>query len=469
MSLIQQLLSSDVRKPTALVHFEREMLLVEQKLMTLIIFHCQLKNKDDKGFYYIKKSFIREFLGWEDSNNYPRIYEGFEHIFDNSIKWNFLETDRTFKSLKCKLIVSLLEPSETGQQIGFKLHPDLELLIQNPRLFAKIKLIMMSILAKPKYAFPLYEILSDFYSRGEHSVKMPLPLLRQSLGIPENSYESFVPFKKRVLKPNLDAINENTDCRVKYSTYRNGRKVGGINFQIEKQRWRPPLFMNHFNELREYYRETLLADEPAEEVALNADELAFIEDVARYNITAADARAALSTHGLEGALEIRDYVLSEVERRKGGDEPIRNTGAYMARCFRQGFGIKSEEERKKGDTERAARAAKQQEHSAQERARSEAEQLERDFRLHQTQLVDERLAQMAEEDRNSFDRQFLRQNRMWVERFQESGLENPMVRSMFYNFAIKKLLNDEERDVIAFATSNGVSPIAIYLIQKNLI
>ena len=90
MSNIQRLLSSDVRKPTALVHFEREMSLIEQKLMTLIIFHCQIKNSDERGFYYIRKSFIREFLGWDESNNYPRIYEGFEKIFDNSSSGTFL-------------------------------------------------------------------------------------------------------------------------------------------------------------------------------------------------------------------------------------------------------------------------------------------------------------------------------------------------------------------------------------------
>jgi len=85
-----QLLGSNVRKPTALVHFERALSTLEQKIMTIIIFHCQISEKDERGFYYIKKSFIREFLGWEESNNYPRIYEAFLGIYNNSIKWNLL-------------------------------------------------------------------------------------------------------------------------------------------------------------------------------------------------------------------------------------------------------------------------------------------------------------------------------------------------------------------------------------------
>ena len=30
-----------IRKPTALIHFERELLVVAQKVMTLIVAHCQ--------------------------------------------------------------------------------------------------------------------------------------------------------------------------------------------------------------------------------------------------------------------------------------------------------------------------------------------------------------------------------------------------------------------------------------------
>ena len=36
-------------------------------------------------------------LGWDDSN-YPRIYEAFEKIFDNTIKWNLLGKDKTLKA-----------------------------------------------------------------------------------------------------------------------------------------------------------------------------------------------------------------------------------------------------------------------------------------------------------------------------------------------------------------------------------
>lgn len=61
MNLVLKLLGDDIRKPSALVHFEREMSPVEQKIMTLIIFHSQVMDSDDKGFYYIKKALSESF------------------------------------------------------------------------------------------------------------------------------------------------------------------------------------------------------------------------------------------------------------------------------------------------------------------------------------------------------------------------------------------------------------------------
>lgn len=462
---VNNLLSNDVKKPTALVHFERDMSPVEQKVMTLLIFHCQVAKKDEKGFYYIKKSFVRQFLGWDDSNNYPRIYDAFEKIFDNSIKWNFLGKDKTFKSLKCKLIVSLLEPAETGQYIGFKLHPDLEPIIKDPKLFAKIKLIMMSLLAKPKYAFPLYEILSDFCSRGEKTARISFQALRDSLGIKGVYYEDFVAFKKEILKPNLAAINQNTDCKVDYKTYREGRKIAGVEFCIEKQNWQPPVLLDHLKELQVYYRQKTDDSSKGVPVELTLDERAFVESVKPYRITEADALQAIELHSLEGAREIRDYVVAQLERRRATKDKVRDAGAYMMRCLREGYGKRTLEEREKGTRERLVEEITEKQQEAFAKTQSEMTQVQDNFLAHQIKLVNEQLGKMSPEDRADLDRKFLGQNPFWAKRFRESGLEGPLVRSAFYNFAVNELLGKDQRDLVTFAKAEGVSIEAINMLQ----
>jgi len=458
MNLVLKLLGDDIRKPSALVHFEREMSPVEQKIMTLIIFHSQVMDSDDKGFYYIKKSFVREFLGWEESNNYPRIYQAFKNIFDNSITWNFLGTDRTFQNLMCKLIVSLLKPTATGEYIGYKLHPDLEPVIKDPKVFAKIKLIMMSILAKPKYAFPLYEILSDFYSRGEKSAKIPMELLRSSLGISEDAYDSFIPFKRRVLKPNIDAINNNTDCKVSYSTYRENRKVAGLIFQIEKQNWQPPLLMNHFNELKGYYESSrTLRISGQWEGFTSPEDKAFFYSVSQFHITEQDVKRSIQTHGLTGAVEIRDYVLAEVERRGQSKDPVRDVGAYMARCLKDGFGKKTQEERDHQASVKAEADKKRNQAKAKEALERDVQNIKSDFWNYQIALIDSKFDQMEPEEWEAFNESFVTENPLFAKGFRESGLERPTVRASFYKFAVQQLLSDDERDIQRFAKGKGAS------------
>jgi len=466
---INDLLSNDVKKPTALVHFERDMSLTEQKVMTLIIFHCQVADKDERGLYYIKKSFVRRFLGWDDSNNYPRIYEAFENIFDNTIKWNLLGKDKTFKSLRCKLIVSLLEPTESGQFIGFKIHPDLEPVIKDPRLFAKIKLIMMSILAKPKYAFPLYEILSDCYSRGEKSARLSLRELKESLGIIGPYYDNFVAFKKEILKPNLAIINQNTDCVVTYETYREGRKIAGVVFTLSKQSWHPPLLQEHIKELQIYYKKdhsdlNLLAN-PLPSV----DEQLFLASVKPYHIAEVDVLQAIKSHGLEGAMQIRDYVLQQAVRHKEKKDGVRDIGAYMVRCFREGYGKKNREKPSTNQAQYKVTSSSSSKTLEKNVTTSDSQvfHIGKEFREYQSKLVDDIFARMSPEEREKFNEQFANQNPIWANKFREFGLKTPMIRSAFYKFAADRLLAPEYQDIATFARGKGISEKIIEILKTR--
>jgi hypothetical protein len=366
----------------------------------------------------------------------------------------------------CKLIVSLLKPTATGEYIGYKLHPDLEPVIKDPKVFAKIKLIMMSILAKPKYAFPLYEILSDFYSRGEKSVKMPMDLLRSSLGIAEDAYDSFIPFKRRVLKPNIDAINNNTDCKVSYSTYRENRKVAGLIFEIEKQNWQPPLLMNHFHELQVYYENSRTLKIASQwEGFTSPEDKAFFDSVSRFHITEQDVKRSIQTHGLEGAVEIRDYVLAEVERRNQSKDPVRDVGAYMARCLKDGFGKKTQEERHQQARAKAETDKKRSQAKDKEALERELQDIKNEFWNYQIELIDSKLDQMEAEEWEAFNESFVTQNPLFAKGFRESGLERPSVRASFYKFAVGQLLSDDERDIGHFAKAKGAS--ASFLKELN--
>jgi hypothetical protein len=53
LAVITRLLGSDIKKPTALVHFQRQMSQVAQRIMTLLIFNAQETEPDTKGLRYL--------------------------------------------------------------------------------------------------------------------------------------------------------------------------------------------------------------------------------------------------------------------------------------------------------------------------------------------------------------------------------------------------------------------------------
>ncbi|RUQ27643.1 MAG: RepB family plasmid replication initiator protein [Candidatus Competibacteraceae bacterium] len=396
-----------IHKPTALIHFERKLSVIAQKVMTLIVAHCQKATKNAQGFYFIEKQKVCEFLGWEESHNQPRIVEAFREIFNNTLVWNMFGEDRTFKRLECKLIVALLVPTETGCFMGFALYPLLEPVILSPKVFGQILFEAPALLTRSEYAFPLYELLADHISRDDGLLRIGLADLKRYLGL-KGRYSDFTLFVVRVLTPSVDSINANTDLQISYETWRTGRGVGGLVFRVKRQ---SQLTMPVKTAVK-----TLVALSPPPPlptpISWSTEEQAFLDRLARHQISAEDAIQALQTHGLDGAREIYGYVRQEVMRRKGTAEEIRNGAAYLARCLREGYG-------RKGDLDREADIAQAQQAeqaaAAQSAARSAKAEANAATRT-QTAAVMERFTALPAADQTALERAFLEAEPIWAGR-----------------------------------------------------
>ena len=391
-----------IRKPTALIHFERELSVIAQKVMTLIVAHCQKTAKNAQGFYLIEKRQVCEFLGWEDSHNYPRVTEAFHEIFNNTVVWNLFGEDRTFRRLECKLIVSLLD-DEVRAIIGFELHHRLEPVIHTPKVFGQVLFEVPALLTRSEYAFPLYELLADHVSRDEGVLRINLADLRRYLGL-KGQYSLFSKFKERVLTPSLESINASTDIQVNYGTWKHGQAINGLIFHARRQS-QPAKSLNAPGKMLAVLAAPL-------EVVRPPEEQVFLDRLIRHHISAEDALQAVQTHGLEGAREIFGYVRQEVLRRKGTAEEIRNGAAYLARCLREGFGRKGEIEREVEQVQaaRAEQAAAVQ--SVADSARAQANAATRT----QTAVVMERFSALPVAEQLTLERAFLEAEPIWGSR-----------------------------------------------------
>lgn len=84
------------------------------------------------------------------------------------------------------------------------------------------------------YSMRIYELTKQYEKLGKRTIL--LDKLRYILGIEDNQYTIYRDFRKRILNPAVESINENTDIKVTFDEDKLGRNVEGINFYIISQR-----------------------------------------------------------------------------------------------------------------------------------------------------------------------------------------------------------------------------------------
>lgn len=90
-----------------------------------------------------------------------------------------------------------------------------------------------------KYATRFYELLIAWREVGKVP-QIELSEFRKRLGLLDNEYTAMSDFKKRVLEPSINQINEHTDIFVTYEQYKKGRVISGFSFKF-KQKQQPKI------------------------------------------------------------------------------------------------------------------------------------------------------------------------------------------------------------------------------------
>lgn len=123
----------------------------------------------------------------------------------------------------------------------------------------------------------------------------------------------------------------------------------------------------------------------------------FLDSVKPYQVAEVDSLQAIKIHGLEGAVKIRDYVLRQAVRHKEKEDGVRDIGAYMARCFREGYGKNNRGKKPANYTYSSADSDLQMQVKNIMASDSLVSHIEKEFREYQNGIVDEMLDQMSSE------------------------------------------------------------------------
>ena len=85
-----------------------------------------------------------------------------------------------------------------------------------------------------KYATRLYELLIAWREVGKVP-QIEINEFRNRLGLLDDEYTAMHNFKKRVLEPSIQQINEHTDITVTYEQHKKGRLISGFSFRIKQK------------------------------------------------------------------------------------------------------------------------------------------------------------------------------------------------------------------------------------------
>lgn len=225
------------KQPTVMAVYRRDMKTLEQKLTTLCEYHVQHCDSVVDGFYEIPKQVVREFIGWDNSNNYPAISESFEELRKKAVEWNCLNADPNFESMTLSVIIGLMKPSESGRFFRFQVHPRIEKIIKDPASHSTVKLVAAPLLDRHDHSFALFELLSNAYENTQ-TWEVPLGDLRYLLAIQEDQYKQYKYFRRDVLDVSIKEINAKTELYVEFEGVKAGRSVVTLRFHISKQPWR---------------------------------------------------------------------------------------------------------------------------------------------------------------------------------------------------------------------------------------
>jgi plasmid replication initiation protein len=400
LQLQRYLERNTIKHPTALLHYERRLSDFEQGILFLCVHIVAKMERAPDGFYYLEKSLVRAVMRQEGNQDYTRITEAIKTISKTDLRFNFMGQDRTFDSYEAPLIIGRATNRKRGV-IAFEVHPRIEKLVKDPRVFARLNIYFISALADVRRGYSFYALFRDLVDRTKTTeVTLDYRELRAYLGVEESAYPAFKAFKQWVLKPLIDAVNELTDLHLSYDPVKTGRKLTHLKFTIKAQAWQLQLFEAEHaerlvTELAKSFDGPVIENRAASakaEIGINSERSSVIDKCVKLGVTSKTVERALKAYGLEGVGEIITHTENRFKKMdaKGDSYDAKN---YLAKMLNDGVGIKAPAEREK--TEKALKLLTERE--AAQRAKTELQKAEEVFEAKFKDYQRERAGKLIEQ------------------------------------------------------------------------
>ena len=223
-------------KDNALINASYNLDLAEQRLILLAILEARESNTPSNHDLTIHaESYINHF-NVHRNTAYKVLKDACKNLFERRFSYQKLTAKGNLENVMSRWVqrVSYVE-NEALVRIRFS--DNVVPLITNlEKHFTSYELEQVSSLTSA-YAIRLYELLIAWRSTGKVSM-LETKELRSRLGVLDTEHQRMESFKRRVLEPAIQQINDHTDIKAEYEQHKRGRSIIGFSFSF-KQKSKP--------------------------------------------------------------------------------------------------------------------------------------------------------------------------------------------------------------------------------------
>ncbi len=235
MQLVNYMLDEDsekieIKKHSASVQIGNKIAAQQRKIYNALLHIGRESLQYDKktDLFSMKQIDLKRLCGDASTNN-KQLQENLKGLMSTIVEFNILKKNNRSKWHATTL---LSEASIEDGKVYFAFAPTVKKTLLHPEYYVLLDLNIIKGL-NSKYAIALYENARDYLESG--FPKLDIPMFRKLMGVEENKYKNFADFKKRVIDPSVEEVNQKTDMAISYELFKEGRRFSHIQFNMHTQ------------------------------------------------------------------------------------------------------------------------------------------------------------------------------------------------------------------------------------------
>lgn len=218
----------ELKKHVNAIHCTNNLTLVQRKLFNALLFNAY-SDLPNKAQFEIPARKLCALIGY-NSNDYGKLKKALLALMTIAIEWNVIDYSISEKANKWRASSALSAAKLEEGMCTYEYSTLMRELLYRPEIYGRLNMAALSKF-KSSYGLALYENTVRFQGLP-YTPWMNYEVFRRLMGVFGTKYNAFKDFKKRVLEPAIEEVNEYSAIKVFAEVKRKNQKVTSLRFKL---------------------------------------------------------------------------------------------------------------------------------------------------------------------------------------------------------------------------------------------